>query len=58
VVITSAPASFHSVAQALKLLNDPISLVALNLNPSILDRSPGAKPGLQFGGKLCDAILV
>ena len=55
---TSSPGPFHSITHALKFRNDPIPLIALNLNPSILDRSASAKPLLQLGGKFREAVLV
>jgi hypothetical protein len=33
-------------------------MIALNLDPPILNRSPGAKPCFQLGGKFCEAALV
>ena len=51
-VHTSTSGPFHSVAQAFEFLDDPISMVALDFNASLLDRSTGAQPPFQPGGKL------
>jgi hypothetical protein len=54
----STPGPFHLVAHSLKFRNDPIPMIALDLDPSLLNRSPGAKPCFQLGGKFCAAVLV
>jgi hypothetical protein len=42
--IVSAPGSFHSIAQTFEFRNNPIPMIALNLDPSILGRSASAYP--------------
>jgi hypothetical protein len=52
------PGPFRSVAHSLKFLNDPISMVALDFDSSVLHCAARAKPGLQLGGKLGEALFV
>lgn len=54
----SPPSTLGSVAHTLKLRDDSLPVITLDLDPPLLDRSAGAKPGLQLGGKLREAILV
>lgn len=46
------------VSHSLNLLNDSVSMIALDFDPSVFGRSASPKPGLQFGGKLREARLV
>jgi hypothetical protein len=50
--------SFRTVAHSLKLGDNSISMIALDFDTSVLDRSSGAKPGFQLGRKLGKAVLV
>ncbi len=54
----SSPSPFHSIAQALKLSNDPIPMVALNLDTPIFDGSSGAEAGFQFGGEFGESACI
>src|SRR5581483_5587143 len=45
-------------AQLLKLGHDAFSLIALNLDPAILDRAASAAPLLELGGKFPQGIFV
>jgi hypothetical protein len=42
----------------LKFRNDPISMIALNLNPAILDRSTGAQSLFQLCGEFRQVDVV
>jgi hypothetical protein len=54
----STPGPLYSVAQAFKFADDAISVVPLDLDASVLDRSAGAQPLLQLGGKLHEAGFI
>ncbi len=54
----SSPGSLYSVAHSFEFGDDPIPMVALDLNTFIPDRATGTKPGFQFRGKLREAALV
>lgn len=54
----SASRPFRSVSYALKFLNNPVSMVSLDFDPSVFDRAARAKPGLQLGRKLGETVLV
>src|SRR5208283_2424724 len=54
----SASDPFHLVAQLLQLGNNAFTLIALNLDPPILDRSPCPAPLLERGGEFPKASLV
>ena len=54
----SAPNPLRPITQPLKLLNNPIPMVALDFDAPVLDRAARAEPILQLGGKLGEAVLV
>ena len=46
------------VAQLLQLGDDAFPLVALNLDPPVLDRPSGAAPLLEHGGEFPHAVVI
>jgi hypothetical protein len=58
-IVSASPTNpLHSITHPLKLCDNPIPMVALNLDPPVLDRAPSAKPGLQLGGKVQEPVLI
>jgi len=51
---SSSPSRFRSVAHLLKLGDNTVPVISLDLDPPLLDRSSRAQPVLQLGGKLGD----
>src|SRR5579872_1913629 len=58
IVSRSASDSLDLVTQLLQLGNDSFSLVALNLDAPVLDRTASSTPLLEQGGKLPHAVVV
>src|SRR5262245_57799605 len=57
-VMISATDPFHLESQPLKLGYYTFSLIALNLDPAILDRASSAAPLLELGGKFSQCFIV
>src|SRR5262249_30703309 len=54
----SASDTFHTVAHAFQYRNQPLSLVALNLDHAVFDRPAGATPNFELRGQCEQASLI